>query len=100
MKLTQEQLRQIINEELGKVMNESEEFNWLWLVATPYEGVQGDTDISQEEAEKEAAYAIDGYYTGGELVAIFNPNGEVVKLGDEYKEEEALKIREEYLFEL
>jgi hypothetical protein len=94
MKLAKSQLKQIIKEELSKVLSEDD--GWYeWYLDSPYEGILSDSENSLEDALEEAKYALNSFYKGAKLVAIFDPQGEVVHLGDGYDETAALKIRQE-----
>ena len=97
MKITQSQLRRIIKEEISKALNEnSEEYEYYeYYLEHPDEGIYSDSEDSLEEAEKEAEYALNRFYKGADLVAIFDPQGNIVKLGDKYNVEEANKIKKQ-----
>jgi len=97
MKITQSQLRRIIKEEISKALNEnSEEYEYYeYYLEHPHEGIYSDSEDSLEEAEKEAEYALNRFYKGADLVAIFDPQGNIVKLGDKYNVEEANKIKKQ-----
>ena len=97
MKITQSQLRRIIKEEISKALNEnSEEYEYYeYYLEHPHEGIYSDSEDSLEEAEKEAEYALNRFYKGADLVAIFDPQGNIVKLGDKYNVEKANKIKKQ-----
>jgi hypothetical protein len=97
MKITESQLRRIIKEEISKALNEnSEEYEYYeYYLEHPREGIYSDSEDSLEEAEKEAEYALNHFYKGASFVAIFGPQGNIVKLGDRYDEEEANEIKKQ-----
>tara|TARA_Y100000310_G_scaffold269091_1_gene282049 strand:+ start:1398 stop:1691 length:294 start_codon:yes stop_codon:yes gene_type:complete len=94
MKLAKSQLKQIIKEELSEVLNENAG-GYEWYLDSPYEGTFSDSENSLEDALEEAKHALNSFYKGAKLVAIFDPQGKVVHLGDGYDEAAALKIRQE-----
>ena len=96
MKLTKSQLKQIIKEELSRVLSEGDGGNYEYYLDSPYEGIYADAEETLEGAEKEIKHALSTFYRRAELVAIWGPRGELVKLGDSYDEDEARRIREEY----
>ena len=95
MKITKSQLKQIIKEELSKVLNE-DDGSYEYYLDSPYEGIYADAEETLKGAEKEIKHALSTFYRRAELVAIWGPRGELVKLGDSYDEDEARRIREEY----
>ncbi len=96
MKITKSQLKQIIKEEIAKVLNEDDDpYQYQYYLDSPYEGIFSDWVKTLEEAEEEIEYALSSYYKGAQLVAIWGAQGELVKLGDRYNEEEAREIKQE-----
>jgi hypothetical protein len=94
MKITKAALKQIIKEELAKVLNEDDGY-YEYYLDTPHEGIYMDSVKTLEEAEKEIKHALSSFFAGAQLVAIWGPQGELVKLGDRYDEEAAREIKQE-----
>jgi hypothetical protein len=95
MKITKQQIKQLIKEELSKVLNEGDGWYEYYLYS-PYEGIYSESEKTLKEAEKEIKHALSTFYRRAQLVAIWGPQGELVKLGEGVSEEEARRIHVEY----
>ena len=68
--------------------------NYEYYLDSPYEGIYSDSEASKEKAAEEVKHALNSFYKGAELVAIFDPQGNIVRLGDGYDKDTAHKIRQ------
>ena len=95
MKITKSQLKQIIKEEISNVISESDGGHYEYYLDHPREGIYSDSEQSLDDVAKEIKYALGSFYKGAKLVAIFDSQGSVVKLGEDYDEHTAQKIKQE-----
>ena len=91
MKLTKATLKKIIKEEIGKVLSDDDEL-YEYYLDSRYEGIYSEAHETLEEAEESIKDALRTFYRGADLVAIFGPDGTIVKLGDNYEKDEAYEI--------
>jgi len=77
MKLTQKRLKQIIKEELNSLLNEEDEYPFVWFVMDQFGEIQSNGEETLEEAI-ETANDTDGEFMG----IIYAPDRKVVR-GDD-----------------